>query len=201
MERLGVFGGTFDPPHRGHLYLARSAVEQLGLNKVLWVLTPNPPHKTSRQISPIEDRLAMLELALEGLPDFEVSRIDIDRAPPHYAVDTIRLLQAANAGAELVYLIGADSLRDLPGWNRPDELINLVHEFGVLHRPGVSVNLSALLSILPGLAGKLTWLDAPIQKISSTDLRLNAGNLSSLRPFIPPRVLAYIQEKGLYQSV
>ena len=91
--RIGIFGGTFDPPHLGHLILAAEAGCQLMLDRLLFVLTADPPHKQGRQITPMEDRLAMLEAALFDNPDFELSRVEIDRPGPHYAVDTIKLLR------------------------------------------------------------------------------------------------------------
>src|SRR4030042_4938152 len=101
--RLGIFGGTFDPPHVGHLILADEARVQLGLERVLWVLTPNPPHKMDQAITPLVDRLDMLRAALGDALHFELSRVDIDRPPPHYAVDTVRLLRRHHPDDTLVY--------------------------------------------------------------------------------------------------
>ena len=119
MTRLGLLGGTFDPPHVGHLVLAELAREQLGLDRVLWVPAGVQPLKQGQDVTPIEQRLGMLHLALESPPQpaFEISRIDVDRPGPHYTVDTLDLLVRAYSGAELVLLIGGDSLRDLPRFN------------------------------------------------------------------------------------
>ena len=117
-ERLGVFGGTFDPPHLGHLILAAEACSKLELERLLWVLTPDPPHKLDRKITPLEHRLAMVTLAIQDTPAFELSRVEIDRPGPHYMVDTLGLLMKAHPSAELVLLIGGDSLSDLPTWQR-----------------------------------------------------------------------------------
>ena len=106
--RLGVFGGTFDPPHIGHLILAAEALDQLQLDKVLWLLTPFPPHKISQSITPLLQRLQMLQAALVDEPRFELSRLDIDRPPLHYAVDTLALLRQNVPSAQLVYLMGED---------------------------------------------------------------------------------------------
>src|SRR5512134_3010613 len=103
--RLGIFGGTFDPPHLGHLILAAEAQAQLGLERILWVLTPFPPHKTDQQVTSLGDRLDLLAAALDDDPAFELCRVDIDRPPPHYAVDTVGLLHAQYPQARLVYLM------------------------------------------------------------------------------------------------
>lgn len=200
MERIGVYGGTFDPPHNGHIFLAREALNQLVLDRVLWVLTPNPPHKTGQEISPLADRLAMLELALENQAGFQASMIDIDRPPPHYAVDTLHLLRYTHLDAALVYLIGADSLRDLPRWKRPAALVKAVDEFGVLRRHGAEPDLPMLIARFPALANKIRWIDAPLQDIAASRLREMAGNPEALLHFMPANVAAYIADHHLYQD-
>ena len=114
--RLGIFGGTFDPPHLGHLILAEEARYQLNLDRILWLLPPVSPLKTDAVISPLEQRLELLEAALQDNPYFEVSRIDIDRPQPHYAFESVKILKDEYPGEQLVYLIGGDSLEDLPSW-------------------------------------------------------------------------------------
>jgi nicotinate-nucleotide adenylyltransferase len=198
MERLGIYGGTFDPPHFGHLALARTALAQLKLTRVLWVLTPNPPHKTGHFISSIEDRLEMLRLALADQPGFEVSAIDLDRPAPHYAVDTLHLLRTHFPQAVLVYLMGVDSLRDLPTWHQPAEVVAAADELGVLSRPGVEVDWEALRSRLPGLQEKVRWILAPPLAISATQVRALASRQADLSPYLPQAVLAYVVQKGLY---
>ena len=108
MARLGVFGGTFDPPHVAHLILAAEARYQLGLDRVLWVLTPHPPHKEGQEITPCDERLALLEAAIGDDSAFELTRVDIDRPPPHYAFQTMRLLRGTYPGEVLVNLMGCD---------------------------------------------------------------------------------------------
>ncbi len=109
--RVGVFGGTFDPPHLGHLILAAEALHQLRLERLLWVLTQDPPHKHGQMICPWEARFEMVRLATAGDPAFEISRVDIDRPGPHYAVDTMGILKRQLPQTDLFYLIGGDSLR------------------------------------------------------------------------------------------
>src|SRR5512135_1764894 len=152
-ERVGVFGGTFDPPHLGHLILASEARAQLHLDRLLWVLTSVPPHKLGQPITPLDDRLVMLRRALKDDPAFEISRVDIDRPGPHYSTDTMRLLREGNPGAALVFLIGEDSLRDLTTWHEPARLVAECDEIGVMGRPGVETNLTGLEAKIPGISG------------------------------------------------
>jgi len=107
-ERLGLFGGTFDPPHVGHLILASEARSQLELTRVLWTVTPDPPHKQDQEITSLVHRLAMVKLAIQDNPFFELSEIELNRPGPHYTVDTIHLLAQQNPKAEIVPIIGGD---------------------------------------------------------------------------------------------
>jgi len=130
-NRIGLFGGTFDPPHLGHLILASEAQAQLELDRLLWILTPEPPHKQDQFITSPEHRLAMVELAIKDNPAFELSRIELDRPGPHYTLDTIKLIAEQNPNADIVPIIGGDSLRDLPTWHEPQKLVYACHWIGV----------------------------------------------------------------------
>lgn len=198
--RLGIFGGTFDPPHLGHMILAAEAHAQLGLERVLWVLTPHPPHKTGQPIAPLQDRLDLLTAALGDDPNFEISRVDIDRPPPHYAVDTVELLRAQFPQARLVYLMGGDSLSDLPLWHRPAEFIRACDEIGVMLRPGHAINLDILDARLPGLRARARLIRAPLLEISSSDLRLRISLGKPFRYFLPQSVYRIIADRRLYQE-
>lgn len=202
-ERLGIFGGTFDPPHIGHCILAAEAHQQLGLTKILWVLTPEPPHKQGRVISPLADRLAMLQAALMdatqlGENAFELCRVDIDRPPPHYAVDTVKLLRQKYPQAELIYLMGGDSLVDLPQWHTPHEFVAACDAIGVLLRPGWEIDLEQLEQILPGLKDKVLRVNAPLLEISSSDLRWRLTAGQACRYYLLPGVQQVIRGRGLY---
>ena len=199
-DRIGIFGGTFDPPHVGHLILASEACDQLSLSRLLWVLTPNPPHKLDLMITPQADRLEMVQAAVACNDNFEISRVDIDRPPPHYAVDTVRLLRRANPGAELVYLMGGDSLVDLITWNRPSEFLAACDALGVMRRPGEDVDLTALERELPGLTSKTRFIEAPLLEISSTQIRRRAAEGHTFRYYLHPAVYEIILEKGLYRT-
>ena len=117
--RLGILGGTFDPPHVGHLILAMEAFYQLSLDKVLWVIAPNPPHKIGKKITPIDIRIKMVKKAINEDPMFRISRVDIDRPGPHYILDSMKILHKKHSKAELVFILGGDSLQDLPSWHEP----------------------------------------------------------------------------------
>ena len=197
-ERIGVFGGTFDPPHLGHLILASEARAQLRLDRLLWVLTSVPPHKLGQPITALEDRMAMLEKALDGEPGFEISRVDIDRPGPHYTVDTLRLLRQQYPGAALVFLIGEDSLRDLSTWHEPALVVAECDEIGVMQRPGIETDLSILNDQIPGIVLKIHAVDAPLLEIASHEIRKRVAEGRPFRYFVPEDVYRYIVGNGLY---
>lgn len=197
--RLGVFGGTFDPPHTGHLILAESAREQLELDTVQWVLTPTPPHKPGQSITALDIRLRMVQAAIAGNPGFELSRVEIDREGPHYALDTMHLLAEANPGAELVYLMGEDSLRDLPGWREPQLLVEACHSIGVMRRPGAVVGMSRLEALLPGIGRKIAYFETPQIEISSSNIRQRASCGRTIRYLTPEGVYEIIAASGCYR--
>ena len=198
--RLGVFGGTFDPPHLGHLILAAEAYDQLGLERLLFVVTPDPPHKYGLEISPLKHRFAMLRASITDNPDFELSRVDIDRPPPHYAVDTAQILARQFPGAELVYLMGGYSLRDLPDWHNPQSFVDVIHSLGVMRRPGDHIDLSGLEELLPGAADKVRFVDAPLLEIASSQIRERVSQGRPFRYYLAPPVYHYILEHKLYQA-
>jgi nicotinate-nucleotide adenylyltransferase len=199
-ERIGVFGGTFDPPHLGHLILASEARAQLRLDRLLWVLTAAPPHKLGQAISALEDRLAMLKLALNGEKGFEISRVDIDRPGPHYTTDTLQLLRQQNPGATLVFLIGEDSLRDMSTWHEPALVVAECDEIGVMQRPGVKTDLTRLELQIPGISSKVRPVHAPLLEIASNEIRRRVAEGRPFRYFVPEEVYRYIEEKELYRG-
>jgi len=199
-KRIGLFGGTFDPPHLAHLLLASEAAYQLQLSKVLWTLTPNPPHKNDQPITPLEHRLAMLKLTLADDPLFELSRLEIDRPGPHYTIDTVRMLAAHEPEADIILLLGGDSLHDLPTWRLSPDLVTAVRQIGVMRRSSDSVNLPELERQLPGLTDKVRFLDVLLQDISSSEIRRRIANGEPYRYYLPPAVYAYIVEHNLYYN-
>ncbi len=198
--RIGVFGGTFDPPHLGHLILAMEACGQLHLDQLLWVVTPDPPHKLGQSISPVEVRLKLIKAAIGDDPFFRISKVDIERPAPQYAVDTIRKLQNEEPSAKFVYLMGGDSLHDLPDWHHPKLLLELIDTLGVMRRPGDNIELSILEAKLPGLRKKIVFVDAPLLEISSRQIRNRAENGEPFRYYLPQAVYQLILEMKLYQE-
>lgn len=198
-QRVGVFGGTFDPVHIGHLILAAEALCQLKLERILWLLTPFPPHKTGREVSTLTHREEMLKLAIADEEHFELSPLDIQRPPPHYAADSVALLRRSRPDLRWVYLMGGDSLADLPNWMRPLEFIQACDEIGVLLRPGRPVDLEVLEQSLPGIKDKVRWIKAPLLEISSSSLRQKIAVGGAYRYYLPPDVYAYIEGHQLYQ--
>jgi nicotinate-nucleotide adenylyltransferase len=197
-ERIGIFGGSFDPPHLAHLVLADEARYQLGLSRVLWVLTPDNPLKPGEPGTLLQDRIDMLAAAIAGEPAFELSRVDIDRPPPHYSYETVKLLGAANPGAGLVFLMGGDSLNDLPRWKEPLELLGQIQWLGVMRRPGSGFELPALEAQLPGLSETVRFIEAPLLEISAMEIRRRAANGAPFRYLLPEAVYELILERRLY---
>lgn len=198
--KVGVFGGTFDPPHLAHLILAEEARYQLDLERVLWILTPVSPLKPGTSISPWRQRLDLLEAALMDNPTFEISRVDIDRPAPYYAVETIEILRESHLKGELIYLMGGDSLRDLPKWERPQELVDNCGAIGIMRRPGDEIDLVKLEQVIPSLRAKVRWIDAPLLEISGTQIRERFINGEPARYFLPPAVYQMIIDQNLYQT-
>ena len=198
-ERVGLFGGTFDPPHVGHLILAAEAKSQLELTRVLWTVTPDPPHKQDQTITSLEHRLAMVKLAIEDNPSFELSDIELNRPGPHYTIDTIKLLAEQNPEVEIVPIIGGDSLNDLPTWYQPREILYAAHWVGVMRRPGEEANLQALERELPGISSKIHYVDAPLLEIASREIRERAATGKPFRYYLPEHVFEYIEQHHLYQ--
>ena len=199
--RIGIFGGTFDPPHVGHLILAAEARDQLNLDLVLWVVTPDPPHKFQKHaITPLDVRLQMVQAEIDSDEGFRLSRVEIDRPGPHYSADTVRILSEQHPGAALFYLMGGDSLHDLPGWVRPQELIAHLSGIGVMRRPQDFVDVAQLERALPGIAAKVHFVDAPLLEISSTSIRERAARGCHFRYFLPSKVYELIEAQNLYRG-
>jgi nicotinate-nucleotide adenylyltransferase len=197
--RIGFFGGTFDPPHIGHLILASEASHQLHLSKLLWVLTPNPPHKLGQSITPVEHRIAMVQSSIADNPSFQFSRIELDRPGPHYTVDTVNLILQQEPESEIVLLLGGDSLRDLPTWKNYTELVSKVHQIGVMHRPGDNFDHSSLYSQIPELEGKLIFIEALLHTLSSREIRRRVKESLPYQYYVLPAVYEYIKSNHLYR--
>ncbi len=197
--RLGIFGGTFDPPHFSHLILAEEAREQLALDSVLWLPAGQSPFKQLQSISPVEQRLQMVAAAIGGNSHFELSRVDCDRPPPQYSADTIAILQQAYPQATLYWIMGADSLRDLPQWERSAEFIAGC-QLAVLKRPGVTMDLSDIERALAGVRERVHWVQAPAMEIAARDIRQRVREGRSIRYLTPRAVCRIIERAGLYRA-
>jgi len=200
IERFGIFGGTFDPPHIGHLILAAEAWYQLELDQVLWVLTPRPPHKRQQKITPLQTRLKLVNAAIRDCAQFQISRVEIDRPPPHFAVDTVRLLQKSYPHAELIYIMGGDSLHDLPTWHASQDFVAACHTLGVMRRPGDEINLSALEAQIPTITSKVRFVEAPLLEIAASQIRSRIRQGKPFRYYLPEAVFQIIQNEQLYQK-
>ena len=190
MSRIGVFGGTFDPVHVGHLAIAYAALESVPLDRVLFVLARRSPLKERGPVASEADRLRMLELAVAGEPRFAVSRLELDRDGPSYTVDTLERLAQQNGTDELFLILGSDAIADLPRWKDPDRIRTLA-TLVVAERPGA-----------PERAGDapIVTFDAPRLDISSRELRARAARGRSLRYLVPEPVLQHIEARGLYRA-
>ena len=197
-ERIGVLGGTFDPPHCAHLTLARAARDALNLGRLLFVPAADPPHKRGKDHTPVSARLEMLELALADQEGMCLSRLDVDRPGPHFSLDTIKLLRRDCPAASFWFVMGADSLRDLPDWHRPLELVTLCR-LAVVPRPGVCVRPDMHEATLPGLQRRVDLVDCAPLPHASHDIvaRLRAGG--DVSDLVPSAVLDYIDARGLYR--
>lgn len=185
--KLGLFGGSFDPVHNGHLRLAACCAEQAGLDEVWFLPAAVQPLKPHGPIASDADRVAMLRLAIEGQGGFRVSTLEIDRGGVSYTVDTLRQIQADRPDAELFFLMGADSLNDLPNWREPEEVCRLATPL-VVQRPGERIDSEV----------EHVRVEMPPKDISSSTIRERIGNGEPIADLVPEAVAQYLQENGLY---
>ncbi len=200
MQRIGIFGGTFDPIHQGHLIMADELRYRLRLERVLFLPAGRPPHKTEQEITTDQHRLEMLESAISDNPAFEVSYVDIRRSGLSYTADSMREHLELFPGAEIAFLMGQDSFRDLPHWHQPGRLVELVR-LGVAMRPGVVVDVESILQRVPEVAGRVDFADVPLIQIASSEIRRRVREGMPIRYHVPAPVERYIRENGLYQAL
>lgn len=198
---IGVLGGTFDPIHSGHLIIAEEARLRLKLARVLFVPARQQWLKTDRDIAPVAHRVEMVKLAIATNPHFEISTVDIDRPGPSYSVETVAILQQRmGAEAKIFFLVGWDSLVELPQWKEPGRLIQLCKLVAVT-RPGFSPpDLKALELSVPGVTQSVVWLDIAPVDISSSDIRERVAQGLSIQGLVPEGVESYIKEHELYRQ-
>ncbi len=201
MKRIGVMGGTFNPIHKGHLALARAAMYEFVLDKIIFIPSGTPPHKALGEIIDKEHRYNMVRLAIKGKSKYSASRIEIDRRGYSYAVDTFNLLKKKfGAEAKLFYIMGLDSINEILEWKKPLELFRLC-EFIVSTRPGSRIRAFKRLVRFPPLqkeVDKIHLMELK-EKISSSEIRkrLKAGR--PVKDLMPGKVESYIRKHNLYR--
>jgi nicotinate-nucleotide adenylyltransferase len=198
-ERIGILGGTFDPPHVGHLWLATLAADSLGLQRVLFMPASQPPHKRRRGMSSITERLLMTRLAIGGNPRFELSTLEVGRPGPSYTVDSVEELQRTHGDARLFLLMAADSLAHIDEWREPDRLLSLI-EWAVGPRPGSALpDPAALRRRFAASATRIHLLEGPSLDVSATAIRERVAAGRTIRYLVPQAVEELILEQGLYR--
>lgn len=195
-RRIGIMGGTFDPPHLAHLRISEEAREAFRLEQVLFIPAADPPHKRGRPITPYHHRYRMTELAIAGNDAFSISDMEKRRKGLSYSLLTIQEL-AAGGDKGLYFITGMDSINELHTWYHPKELLSLCHFIGTT-RPGDPVDPSALQRDFGALADNIDFLEVPGFEISSTDIRRRVREGRSIRYLVPQAVERYIREEGLY---
>jgi len=191
MKKIGLFGGTFDPVHLGHLLMARSAMEQMALDRVIFIPSCVPPHKKAPTLFSTEDRLAMIRMAIKGIPEFEVSDFEIKKGGKSYSVDTVRHFRSLFSAADkLFFIVGGDAIRQLDTWKDVETLKNLC-SFVSVNRPGY-----------PRGEEKLKYHAVTMNGIemSSTEIRKRILTGKSIQFLVPDAVLRYIIKNHLYGS-
>ena len=188
LRRIGILGGTFNPVHRGHVQLARSALKRFDLDRVLFIPCARPPHKRPDGLAPSKHRLSMLKAAIRGEPRFRVSDIEIGRGGASYSIDTLHELRRRHPEAQFYFIIGVDSVNELKSWKRIDELRKLC-TFVATGRPGFRVRRPA----------KVTMFKSALVDVSSSEIRSLVAEGKSIRRLVPAAVERYIIGRRLYQ--
>lgn len=200
MHRVGVFGGTFDPPHVGHLWLAAMAADALDLDQVLFMPAGQPPHKSDRPVTRAADRMLMTRLAIDGDPVFALCGIEMERAGPSYTLDSVIELKRLRPDEELVLVMAADSLAEIDGWHEPDRLLDEI-EWAVGPRPGSARPDDAWLSRRFGdRAARVHLLSGPSLDVSSSEIRSRVAAGDTIRYLVPRDVEELIIERELYRG-
>lgn len=199
LTRIGLLGGTFDPPHVGHLWLATLARDALGLDRVLVIPAPQPPHKLGRPMSLVADRVALVRAAIADDPSLELSTIELERAGPHYTIDTVAALRAALPDeVEPVLIMAADSLAEIDTWREPERLLASL-AWAVGPRPGApNPDPAALRARFGAAAARIHLLDGPSLDVSATAIRSRVAAGRTIRYLVPRRVEAEITARRLY---
>lgn len=201
---VGILGGTFDPIHLGHLAIGEEVREALGLEVVLFVPTRAPVHKPGRPVSSPEDRVAMVTAAIAGNPHFALSRLEVDRDGPSYAVETLEALaaqaRAVGRAPDLTFILSAEAYAGLPDWHRPERILELCR-MAVVPRPGAPVaDPAAMDRRVPGAGARTVVLDGPLLAVSGSVIRARVAAGRSIRYLVPDAVAAHIDDHALYAA-
>jgi nicotinate-nucleotide adenylyltransferase len=199
-RRIGILGGTFDPPHVGHLWLATLAADAIGLDRVLFMPAAQPPHKSPGGMTSAADRLVMTRLAIAGNETFELTLIEMERSGPSYTIDSVvELRRLYGDDADLFLLMAADSLAQIDTWRQPDQLLERI-EWVVGPRPGVALpDRSSLEGRFGANASRIHLLDGPSLDVSSTQIRERVAVGDAIRYLVPRGVEELIVDRGLYR--
>ena len=192
--KICLFGGTFDPPHIGHLIIAESILSDLDINKIIFIPSSIPPHKPLHSYSSASSRVEMLQISIKGTPAFQISDIELNRPGASYSVDTIKQIksQMSLSKEELYFVIGGDSLIEFQMWKNPHEILSLAQVI-IAPRPSFTKDM-----VKPEFLEQVQFLDTPQIDISSSMIRERVREKKSIRYYVIPEVLEYIQEKRLY---
>lgn len=202
VSRVGILGGSFDPPHAGHLMIAREARERVGLDRVLFIPAGEQWLKEGQDVAPAAHRLAMTRLLIGSIAAFAVSDMEITRPGPTYTVDTLReLWETSPPETEYYFILGEDSVADLPRWREPDELVTLCRFIAMPRADGAGrPDLTAAYDAVPGLRERVTVLDdAPRMDVSSSSVRSMVKTGEDLSGLVPDEIVDYFTEHGLYR--
>jgi nicotinate-nucleotide adenylyltransferase len=200
-KKLGVLGGTFDPVHLGHIMIAEEVQQSLGLAEVLIIPAGQPQTRNTETVTPARERLEMLELAISGHQGLKLSTIEIERKGPSFTADTLLELKNQYKGFEIFFILGWDSLAQVPTWHEPSRILNLSTLVAV-PRPGYKrPTLKQLEGVLPGIADRVIFMDKPSIDISATEIREKVGQGEPINHLVAEPVAAYIKKHKLYKNI
>lgn len=191
---IGLFGGSFNPPHIAHLIVAEVVRDQFGLDEVWWIPNAMPPHKPGEELVAVEHRLAMTRRVVESNPGFRLCDIEVQREGVSYTVDTLRTLQEQYPDTDFALLLGSDSLNYFQNWHRPDEIADRVPLI-VYKRPGAIESVAE-----PRFANRVRYAAAPIMEVSGTEIRARCRAGRTIRYLVPEAVRTYIETHDLYRE-
>ena len=191
---VGLFGGSFNPPHVAHLVVAEVVRDQFGLDEVWWIPNATPPHKPNDELVAVQHRLTMTERTVEGNPAFRVCGVEVERDGVSYTVETLRVLQDQHPDTDFALILGSDSLDHFADWHRPDEIAERVPLI-VYKRPGAIESVAN-----PRFANNVQYAAAPVMEISGTEVRARRRADRSIRYLVPEAVRSYIHTHSLYRT-